>query len=41
MEAEIGVFIETGDEMTIIATGENQRTDLETMLTTFTYPATK
>lgn len=38
-EAEIGVFIETGSELTIFATGENDRAQLETMLTTFTYPS--
>jgi len=37
-EPEIGVFIETGSNMTIIATGEDDRTELEKMLTTFAYP---
>lgn len=37
-EPEIGVFIETGNDMTIIATGETDRAELEKMLSTFTYP---
>lgn len=41
VEAEIGVFIETGNDMTIIATGESQREDLEKILATFTYPLAK
>jgi hypothetical protein len=37
-EPEIGVFIETGSDMTIIATGESDRAEMEKMLQTFTYP---